>query len=323
MKIAVLGAGAMGSLVGAHLKKGGQQVFFVDPYEAHMKAVQEKGITMDLEGREEETVRIDAAVTKGWEVGCCDLVILLVKGMNTERIILENPELFGDHTVVIFLQNGIGNADTLAGIFPRDRIGYGVLKSSATLTKPGKIKGRVKFPYSSKGVWFSPLEKNTRYAYVFHELEKALNQGGFPAALSEETEKILWDKLYINVLYNAPCALLQLAGEDFMREEDGKKLLKELAGEVCRVANAKGIPMDEKEYWEKECENISQVPKGEHHFTSMVLDVFYERPTEVEFLNGAVCRDGKKLGISTPYNEAVYYLMKVRQKTYSLIYGKQ
>lgn len=320
MKLGILGAGAMGSLVGAHVKKGGGQVFFIDPYEEHMRAVQTYGLSMELEGRGEERVSVDLAVTEAAPVGVCDVVILLVKGMNTRGIITANPQLFGEETVVISLQNGLGNVDVLKELFPMERIGYGVLKASATLTGPGRIKGRVKFPYSPKGVWFTPLVKDTPCRYRFEELESLLEKGGFPAALSEKTEAILWDKLFINILYNAPCALVQLAGEDFMRHTEGKKLLKKLALEVCQVATAKGIPMNGEEYWSKECENMAQVPEDEHHFTSTVLDVYKQRKTEVDFLNGAVCREGRKYGIPTPYNDAVYSLLKVREDTYNLVY---
>lgn len=320
MKLGILGAGAMGSLVGAHVKKGGGQVFFIDPYEEHMRAVQTYGLSMELEGRGEESVSVDLAVTEAAPVGVCDVVILLVKGMNTRAIITANPQLFGEETVVISLQNGLGNVDVLKELFPIERIGYGVLKASATLTGPGRIKGRVKFPYSPKGVWFTPLVKDTPCRYRFEELESLLEKGGFPAALSEKTEAILWDKLFINILYNAPCALVQLAGEDFMRHTEGQKLLKKLALEVCQVATAKGIPMNGEEYWSKECENMAQVPEDEHHFTSTVLDVYKQRKTEVDFLNGAVCREGRKYGIPTPYNDAVYCLLKVREDTYDLVY---
>ncbi|MCB5713381.1 ketopantoate reductase family protein [Lactonifactor longoviformis] len=320
MKIGILGAGAMGSLVGAHLMKGGAEVYFVDPYVKHMQAVEREGLHMELEEQEEETVKITMAVSDASKAGTCDLVILLVKGMNTKSSIEANRELFGEDTVVISLQNGLGNVDILKEFFPTGQIGYGVLKASATLRAPGRIAGRVKFPYSPKGVWFSPLEKDTPYRHLFEEMEKILERGGFPAALSEQTEAIMWDKLFINILYNAPCALVQLAGEDFMRHEEGRKLLKELAREVCEVASARGVPMDPEEYWKKERENMAQVPLNEHHFTSTVLDVFKQRKTEVEFLNGAVCREGKKYGIPTPYNEAVYYLLRVREDTYDLMF---
>lgn len=321
MKIGVLGAGAMGSLVGAHLKKGGEQVFFVDPYEQHMRAIEKQGLYMKLEEGREEKVRVDLATTDAKKAGCCDLVILLVKGMDTRRMICENPELFGEHTVVMSWQNGIGNVDLLREYFPEKRIGYGVLKASASLLEPGRIMGRVRFAYSPKGVYFSPLGADTPYGEVFRNLESALERGGFPAELSDHTQAILWDKLYINILYNAPCALLELAGEDFMRHQEGRMFLKKLAEEVCAVANAKGIPMDAKEYWKRECENMDQVPKDQHHFTSTVLDVHKKRKTEIEFLNGALVREGKKCGIPTPYNEAIYSLLRVREDTYDLTYS--
>lgn len=320
MKICILGAGAMGALVGSHLKKGGAAVYFLDPYEAHMKETDEKGLHMDLEGRGEEHVYLDKATTNPDEIGECDLVIILVKCMNTRKMIIESKALFGDNTCVMSLQNGLGNIEILQEFFPDQRVGYGVLKASATLTAPGRIKGRVKFPYSSKGLYFSPLESDTKYKGVFRELETVFESGGFPAELTEKTKKILWDKIFINVMYNAPCALVQLAGESFMRHPDGNHLLYELAREVCSVANACGVDMDIEEYWKKECKNIGQIPEGEYHFTSTVKDVYHQRKTEVEFLNGAICKAGKEHNIPTPFNETIYCLMRVKEDSYSLSY---
>ena len=321
MKIAILGAGAMGSMVGAFLKKGGAEVWFVDPYEAHMAAVRENGLEMSIEGGPTETVRPDGATGRASDVGICDVVILLVKGIRTTTTIEGSRALIGDDTTVLTLQNGIGNVDLLKELLPEDSIGYGILKSSATLFAPGRIFGRDRFPDSPAGAFFSPLKKDTRQLHRYHELVELFAAGGFVARLEENIDAIIWDKLYNNAVFNCPCAILQIAPQDFISHEMGTELYRELAREVCQVATACGSPMDAEEYWQSHgLPSIPKKPVTERHYTSAIHDVSRRSKTEVDFLNGAVCREGEKYGIPTPYNETIWRLTRILEDTYDLKY---
>lgn len=319
MKIAILGAGAMGSLVGAHLKKGGGEVFFVDVNEEHMNAVAKNGLYMELEGDpkpEPETVFVDGTATNGAAVGVCDAVVLLVKCVRTVEAIEANRALFGADTIILTVQNGLGNADVLKEFFDTDLIGYGVLKSSALQYAPGKITGAVRFPGSPCGVYFTPVNWNTPHKAKFDALAELLTKGGMPAECTERTEEILWDKLYMNGIYNGIGALLQLANEDSAPHEHGKLLMKELGREICEVATAKGIFMDSEEYWERYGGRPTRVPGGPLHFVSAVIDSYKKQKTEIDFINGAVYREGKKLGIPTPYNETIWHLVRIMEDNY-------
>lgn len=318
MKTGILGAGAMGSLVGAHIKKGGGEVWFIDIYEEHMKAVAEKGLEIELEGEAGVlTVFPDGAVTTGKQAGVCDAVIVLVKCVDIETAVESNKELFGEDTVVITLQNGVGGADILAKYFDGAHLGLGVLKSSANIIGPGKIIGRTRFKESPKGIYFSPVDPDTPYRYVFEELERLWNAGGYPAELSDRTEEFVWDKLCNNVMFNGIAALLQTANEDNMGHEDGWLIMKELARETCEVAKARGIELDFNHYWKDMSGRIYDRSRvKDFHFVSAVFDSYQKRKTEIDFLNGTVVREGKKYGIPTPYNETVWRLVRVMQDNY-------
>lgn len=321
MKIAILGAGAMGSMVGAFLKKGGGEVYFVDPYEAHMRAVTESGLTMDIEGHGRETVRVNGATVRAADVGVCDLVILLVKGINTMSTVQNSKALFGDNTVVLTLQNGIGNVDLLKELLPEENIGYGILKSSATLYAPGRIFGRDRFPDSPAGAFFYPLKKDTYCFEKYQKLAELFSAGGFIAALDENIDAVIWDKLYNNAVFNCPCAILQIAPQDFISHDMGTELYRQIGREVCVVATAKGIPMDANDYWTRHgLPSIPKKPVTVRHYTSAIHDVSRRNKTEVDFLNGAVYREGQKLGIPTPYNETIWRMTKVLEDTYDLKY---
>ncbi len=320
MKIGILGAGAMGSMVGAYLKRGGGEVYFVDPYEAHMKAVRENGLHMKIQGRE-EIVRIDGATGNAAEVGICDAVIVLVKGMTTRSSVEDSRALMGKDTITVTLQNGIGNVDILREQLPDENIGYGILKSSATLYAPGRIFGNPRFTNSPAGLYLYPLKKDTRLFVKFEELLAVLAAGGFIVKLEENIDAMVWDKLYNNAVFNCPCALLQIAPQDFISHKMGTELYKEIAREVCEVATAKGIPMDADFWWEHV--GLPSIPRGPIKFrayTSAIHDISRKRKTEVDFLNGAIYREGQKLGIPTPYNETIWRLTKILEDTYDLKY---
>ena len=326
MKIGILGAGAMGSLVGAHLKMGGGEVHFIDVFEAHMKAIRENGLIMELESdAEPQTLFLDGAVTSGKEVGVCDAVVVLVKCVDIETAVEANRELFGKDTIVVGLQNGVGAADILAKYFDGDHLGVGVLKSSANILAPGKIIGRTRFPNSPKGIYFSPINFNTPCRKAFDEMERLWCEGGYPAEISERTEEFIWDKLCNNIMFNGIAALLQTANEDNMGSEDGWLIMKELVKETCEVANAKGIKLDFGHYWydrsEKPPYDRSKVK--EFHYVSALFDSYQKRTTEIDFLNGTVVKEGKKYGIPTPYNEMLWRLVRLMQSTYDYKYTPQ
>lgn len=324
MKIAILGAGAMGCLIGAHLKKGGAEVWLIDPYRAHMDMISEKGLLMELENEPPEVVYMDGAVTHADEVGICDGVIVLCKCVDTEKTMNTAGNLIGEQTVLLTMQNGIGNVEILEKFVEHKHIGFGVLKASATLIKPGKIVGRKKFVSSEYGLYFSPVQKDGADWQIFRKIEEILVKGGFDAALTSKTEELIWDKLYMNIMYNMPCALLKIAGEDFMRQPEGEMLLHKIADEFCMVANAKGFSINKDVYWENYGgPDIKRQAKDVRHYTSAVVDAARKRKTEVEFITGAVYREAQKLGIAVPYNETIYWLIKVMESTYDLQYSNE
>ncbi|MCL1847580.1 MAG: 2-dehydropantoate 2-reductase [Coriobacteriia bacterium] len=319
MKTAILGAGAMGSLVGAHIKKGGGEVHFVDIFEEHMKAIRENGVIMDLLDQPEPiTVFVDSAVTEATEVGACDLVIVLVKCVDIETAIESNQALFTEDTAVLALQNGVGSVDILAKYFAEEQLGFGVLKCFANVTGPGRIFGNTCFKSSPIGIYYSPVKLDSRLRPVFEEMEQLLTEGGMLTKFSEDTERFIWDKLCNNVMTNGIAALTQIANEDIQNHPDGWVILGELARELCEVAHAKGIEIDLSKHWkEREEGYVYDRDKVEaFHYVSALFDSVQKRKTEIDFINGVIVREGEKHGIPTPYNETVWRLVRLMQDNY-------
>ena len=163
MKIGILGAGAMGCLVGAHLKIGGAAVHLIDVNKEHMAAIEENGLHMEIEagpdhGAYSRAVRFDSATCDSRSIGVCDAVIILVKCYSTHDAIVSNLSLFGEKTAVVTLQNGVGTQELLKEHFSDDNIGFGLMKASALQYAPGRIYGRPRFPDSPKGIYYRSAE---------------------------------------------------------------------------------------------------------------------------------------------------------------------
>jgi 2-dehydropantoate 2-reductase len=317
MKVVILGAGAMGCLVGAHLKKGGAEVWFVDPYEAHMQAIRERGLDLTIEQTGvREFVPIDGATTDSSEVGSCDVIIILVKGTTTDAILEANKGLIGDDTVIMTFQNGIGNVDIIRKYVPEERIGYGVLKSGASLLAPGVVQGTVrKAGEAMQNLYMSPVAETTR-GEVFQEIMDCLNRAEFTTVKADNVEALIWDKMYINCLVNIPGAVLHLSIEECIRNEHSAYVMQQAGRELCAVATAKGYPMDAEKLWAATMAPLAKRPVDVRHYASAAQDARKKRKTEVDFLNGAVVREGKKLGIATPFNEVIWHFGKAAEDNY-------
>jgi 2-dehydropantoate 2-reductase len=153
---------------------------------------------------------------------------------------------------------------------------------------------------------------------VYQELEGLFCAGGMQAECTERTEEIIWDKLCGNVMFNGMAALLQISNEDSEHHPDGWLLMRELARETCEVAQAKGIELHLEDYWQERepgfVYNREEVPA--FHYSSAMFDSVQKRQTEIDFLNGAIVKEGKKYGIAAPYNETVWRLVRVMQDNY-------
>ncbi|MCF0120957.1 MAG: hypothetical protein HUJ65_04895, partial [Oscillospiraceae bacterium] len=235
----------------------------------------------------------------------------------THDAIKANGALFGRDTIVITLQNGLGTQELLREHFDDKSIGYGLMKASALQFAPGKIYGRPHFAESPRGIYYRPIDLNSPYYAKFAEIGEALNRGGLPAELAEGIDEIIWSKLYNNCLFNGIGALLQLPNEISSNHPDGLALMEHIGREVCTVAQAKGFDMDPDTFWREHGGRVILPEGGKLHFTSAVLDAYKKSRTEIDFMNGAVVCEGKKLGIECPYNETIWRLVHIMQSTYN------
>lgn len=317
MKYAIIGAGPIGAGLGACLALAGEEVWLVDPDKAHIDSIREKGLHFTLCNNcgpdQEEIVNLHA-VTSAENVGIADIVVLSTKGVFT-RSAIKNIQMVSDsHTVIITNQNGLGNLDILKEFFPAEQLAYTVVKYGGRRTGIGKVymiasAGKCNLPITSENPDLKP---------ILEKMAEALSRRNFTMTVysKADLDRILWSKLTTNCALNATCALSNCTMDGLFCCQEGVDLAQQIVRENCAVANALGIPLQPEEIEDVETSVQPKKQDGYRHFPSMVADLQGRRKTENPFLNRAVARLGKSLGIPTPYNDAVSALIEVAEQNY-------
>jgi 2-dehydropantoate 2-reductase len=309
MKITVIGAGAMGSILGGRLCACGNDVWLVDIYKEHVNAINKNGLRIKRGDKED---KIDVkAVTNADEVyeqsGCSDLVLIFVKGIYTEDAIRSAKKLIGDHTYVLTLQNGIGNADILAEYVPAERVLLGTTLSAGGMIEPGYVLD------SSPNNFTQIMPLKGGVGEATQKFAAALSSAGWQTEATPDAELAIWNKLAVNCCTNACCTITRLSCGQVCEAPFGRSLLTDVIKEVCLVANAKGLSMD----WKKVSEHFFGVYSNSSHYPSMLQDAKRKAKTEVEMITGALVREGDRLGVPVPINRTIYNLISMISSHYN------
>ena len=361
MKIAMYGSGAAGSVFASYLRAGGADIILIDRYEAHMKAVAEKGMTFTVhakrEGNPEYEKLSSPLLANGFSVtqsavdptyddiekvlsgfrtytcaqcaleaeGKVDIIIYMTKATQLEQAIADSMPVIGDSTVAVSLINGLGNDDNLFKFFPKDRcvIGSGVLGTA--LAAPGHC---VSTPASGVQMNFGGCEKSELTNAACAELLKCYKQGGCDAYWRDgdpgddnNIYKFIWKKVCVNATVNCICAVLRLKIGEVENDPAGQWLFHGVIRETCAIATAKGVPLDADEFIAHDHNDI--VTSIADYYPSMAQDMlFNQRQTEIDVLNGKIAEYGKELGIATPVCEVITQVVRCIQANYDKQYFK-
>jgi len=236
MRIAVVGAGAMGAMFGATLSEAGNDVVLIDINEAHVAAINEYGLRLSGVGGE-RIVRMPAHTSVAG-LAPAALVLVTVDANNTAKAAVSVAALLAEDGVALTLQNGIGNVEALVEHLGADRVLAGVSHHSAAYLGPG----RVAFTHS-KRVWFGELDgqRTPRLAAVFAAFEAA----GHPTELVDDPVGWVWSKFVLNCSGNALCASTGLRAGDIARTPELDKLQDRVIDEALALVDAKGITLPE------------------------------------------------------------------------------
>lgn len=302
MYFLVVGPGAMGCLFAARLKKAGFDVTLLDYIEKRATQTNKQGIL--VQGVTGEYL-VHVPTVSGSFPAEPDMVLLCVKSYKTREAAQALNRDIGAQTVVVTLQNGVGNVEILQEIFGEERVLGGVTAEGATLLDPGKIRhaGQGDTIVGPGGNPNGPAEK----------LVSAFNQAGFKSKSADNINDLIWGKLIVNVGINALTAITRLKNGRLPELPGTHRIMEEAVKEAVAVALAKGIDLPHPDPLGRVIEVCHATAEN---VASMLQDVLGERQTEIDAINGAIVREGKLLSIPTPVNLVLTSLVQTIQETY-------
>lgn len=298
MRVAVLGAGGLGSHYGALMAGAGADVTFI-ARGANLQAIRTRGLELRLQSGESIVVH-PKATDDPKEVGPVDLLWFCVKNYDVEAAAEAGRPLVGPDTMIIPVQNGIDAPERLAAILGKHAALGGVARAGATLESPGVVVQKGKF----RKIQFGELNGGItpRVERLAAEIEKA----GIEAEPSADIWALLWEKFLTFCPQSAVCTLTRLPVGTVRQVPATRDLLLGIMKEVEAVARARGVSLPEG--IPERAATGPNLPGGA--FPSMYYDFLAGRRIEVEAIQGTVVRLGQELGVPTPYTFAVYALLK-------------
>lgn len=302
MKIAILGAGAMGSIFGGRLSRH-HEVWLIDIRQDLVDTIKKNGLLIEEHGQV-HCYRPHAS-TNGRNLGTVDLVIVFVKSIDTASAVSQNRELFGTHTAVLTLQNGWGNAEDILPYVDAVNLYIGTTAHGGNVLSPGKVC-HAGHGQTFVGVHSGSPERAQKIADI-------LGESGFETYTAKNVLAIIWKKLLINAAINPLTALLNARNGYLAESGITMELMEKIVGEAVTVANTAGMSFDAAAMLE-EVKQVARLTGANR--SSMLQDVTAKRRTEIERINGAIVNQGKATGIPTPYNTMMLQLIKALEGTY-------
>jgi 2-dehydropantoate 2-reductase len=302
MKIGVVGVGGVGGYFGGLLARMGVDIHFVARGK-HLRALQDEGLQV-LSSQGNFHILLHATA-EPHEIGPVDLVLFCVKSFDTFHAAREMESMVDDSTVILSLQNGIDNIEKLIAHYGPERIMGGTAYIESSLAAPGVIAhtgtmGRIVFGELDGG----SSERALKILQVFQ-------QAGIDTELSNNIERVLWEKFLficgvhgVSTLSRAPLGLVLSCPET-------RELLVEVMGEVQQLAQRKGIVLAKSAV----SDAMDLIGTYKKQFKcSMLRDLEWRRPMEIEALNGMVVKLGQILGLATPFNQTIYACIKLENQ---------
>ena len=292
MKIAVIGAGAMGSIYGGHLSLH-NEVSIIDTNQAVVDKINEEGLKIEENGT--VNVYYPKAYTDTSALEPADLVILFVKSIFSKVALAGNQALIGPDTRLLTLQNGAGHENILKEFVSEDRIIIGTTEDN------GAVLGTAHVRRGGEGRTNVGMLVEDKNGFL-NQVKEAFDCCGFQVAVHENIQKLIWNKLFTNVSLSAVTGILQVDMGYIASDAYAWKLTEQLIHEAVLTAAAAGLEFDEEELTEKVRQTSLNNPQG---CTSIRADLRDGRKTEVNTISGAVVSTAAKYGVPVPGHEFV------------------
>ena len=309
MKICVVGAGALGSLVAGFIKaRTREDVALLVRSPEDSKKIKADGLKIEMMNGSVVRAAVKAA-SAAKDMGPRDLVIICVKSYSTEDACKDIKDMVGAETRVLTLQNGIGNVQILNDHFGPEKVIAGITNHGATLVGPGHVR------HAGKGDTIIG-KSDGKLSGALKQVSAILGRAGFETKISKDMDGVIWSKLVINVGINALTAVTRLKNGKLLEYDHAHELLKDAVQEAVRVVKRKRVKLA----YDDPIQKVESVCKATaQNVSSMLQDVLNGKKTEIDFINGAIVRQAKALGMPAPVNEVLTGLVKTIESSYDKI----
>ncbi len=304
MKIAIIGAGAVGSIFASLLIKSGQDVTLIGKDPGKVSLLNEKGIK--VEGVSGSFTTPVKAVIDANDADHGDLLLVCVKAYDTRRAIEEHKSIIGPDTMVLTVQNGLGNVEQINHVCAKEKILAGTTAQGGYLINTGHLH-HAGMGMTHIGQAFGKNGKGSR------SIADLFNNAGIKTEISENVDALIWAKLVVSVGINALTALLKINNGKTTTLKWAREIQKEAVAEALAVAKKEGIDFDYDEV-ARRVVNVANVTS--ENVSSMLTDRLNHRRTEIDYINGAICNLGKKHGVQTPVNSTLTSLIRATEEVY-------
>ncbi len=296
MKIAVMGAGAVGCYYGGMLARAGHDVVLV-ARPAHVEAMQRQGLRLDTQTFQEQ-VRVQAS-TQPEAVQGAQCVLFCVKSTDTESAGLAMAPHLAEGATVLSLQNGVDNAERLAAVLQRPVLPAVVYVATA-MAGPGHVRH-----FGRGELVIAPSPASEPLAQTFAA-------AGIPVQVSDNVAGALWAKLVLNCVYNPLSAITGLPYGEIVNSPglNIPRMMDDIVQECLAVARASGIHVPEGTA-EAVLPLAASMPG---QISSTAQDLARAKHSEIDHLNGFIVRRGEALGIATPANRLLHILVRLLEK---------
>jgi len=306
MKIAVFGAGAMGSIYAGLMAEAGHDVWAVDIWQAHVDAINQSGLRVEGASGDRLVPGIHAT-SNADDVGECDLYVLATKASGVGPAARKIAALMGAESMLITIQNGLGAGERIAEFMSTERVLLGVADGfGASMQAPGHV-------YHSAMNLIRVGEMNGGMSERLQRIADLWQEAGFKAKAFEDIDQLIWGKYICNVALSGPCTVFDRTLGELMADPASWAIAQGCALEVYALGQAKNIAFTFDDPIEYITAFANKMPDAR---PSMLLDHHAGRPSEIDAINGMAVELGKQLGIATPYNEVLSAVIRQREAAF-------
>jgi len=305
VKITIAGAGAMGCRFGGALYAAGHDVLLLDGWQEHVAAINANGLRID-DAAGSRVVRVPAVNFPADQPA--ELVVVFAKATQTATVAAAAAAAIGPDTLVLTLQNGLGNIEVLSSYVSEARLLAGTSTLGTELLGPGHIRALGSGETVLGALQLGPSHHAERMGLT-------LAAAGLPTRVADDVLRVVWAKVAFNCVMNSLCAIASIPVSALARYDGFDALAGSILREVAAVAAAEGVAVDTEAALRLMKAQFDPAASGDH-LASTLQDLMNARPTEIAHLNGAIASRAAAHGIDSPANTLITQLIGLLEATW-------